>query len=51
MSGLGMSEVIFGGVGTGMYSMLLFVIIAVFIGGLMVGRTPSTLGRRSRRAR
>ena len=46
MSGLGMSEVIFGGVGTGMYSMLLFVIIAVFIGGLMVGRTPEYLGKK-----
>jgi K+-transporting ATPase ATPase A chain len=41
---LGFSEVIFGGVGTGLYSMLLYVLLAVFIGGLMVGRTPEYLG-------
>jgi K+-transporting ATPase ATPase A chain len=46
MSGMGTSEVIFGGVGTGLYSMLLYVIIAVFIGGLMVGRTPEYLGKK-----
>jgi K+-transporting ATPase ATPase A chain len=46
MSALGMSEVIFGGVGTGLYSMLLYVILAVFIGGLMVGRTPEYLGKK-----
>jgi K+-transporting ATPase ATPase A chain len=46
MSGLAASEVIFGGVGTGLYSMLLFVVIAVFIGGLMVGRTPEYLGKK-----
>jgi K+-transporting ATPase ATPase A chain len=46
MTGLGTSEVIFGGVGTGLYSMLLYVIIAVFIGGLMVGRTPEYLGKK-----
>ncbi len=46
MSGLGASEVIFGGVGTGLYSMLLFVLLAVFIGGLMVGRTPEYLGKK-----
>jgi K+-transporting ATPase ATPase A chain len=46
LSGMGMSEVIFGGVGTGLYSMLLYVIIAVFIGGLMVGRTPEYLGKK-----
>ena len=40
------SEVIFGGVGTGLYSMLLFVLLAVFIGGLMVGRTPEYLGKK-----
>ena len=44
-------EVVFGGVGTGLYSMLLFVLLAVFIGGLMVGRTPEYLGKKSRRAR
>jgi len=46
MFGLASSEVIFGGVGTGLYSMLLFVILAVFIGGLMVGRTPEYLGKK-----
>jgi K+-transporting ATPase ATPase A chain len=43
---LSASEVIFGGVGTGLYSMLLYVILAVFIGGLMVGRTPEFLGKK-----
>jgi len=43
---LSASETIFGGVGTGLYSMLLFVILAVFIGGLMVGRTPEYLGKK-----
>ena len=45
MFGAGSSEVVFGGVGTGLYSMLLFVLLAVFIGGLMVGRTPEYLGQ------
>ncbi len=39
-------EVIFGGVGSGLYGMLMLVIIAVFIGGLMVGRTPEYLGKK-----
>ncbi|HLM85069.1 MAG TPA: potassium-transporting ATPase subunit KdpA, partial [Solirubrobacteraceae bacterium] len=43
---LSASEVIFGGVGTGLYSMLLYVLLAVFIGGLMVGRTPEWLGKK-----
>jgi K+-transporting ATPase ATPase A chain len=43
---LSASEVIFGGVGTGMYSILLYVLLAVFIGGLMVGRTPEWLGKK-----
>jgi K+-transporting ATPase ATPase A chain len=43
---LGYSEVVFGGVGTGLYSMLLYVILAVFLGGLMVGRTPEYLGKK-----
>jgi K+-transporting ATPase ATPase A chain len=43
---LSMSEVVFGGVGTGLYSMLVFVLLAVFIGGLMVGRTPEYLGKK-----
>src|SRR6185312_5757459 len=46
MANLSASETIFGGVGTGLYSMLLFVILAVFIGGLMVGRTPEFLGKK-----
>jgi potassium-transporting ATPase potassium-binding subunit len=39
-------EVIFGGVGSGLYGMLLMVLLAVFIGGLMVGRTPEYLGKK-----
>jgi potassium-transporting ATPase potassium-binding subunit len=39
-------EVIFGGVGSGLYGMLLFAILAVFIAGLMVGRTPEYLGKK-----
>jgi potassium-transporting ATPase potassium-binding subunit len=39
-------EVIFGGVGSGLYGMLLFVVLAVFIAGLMVGRTPEYLGKK-----
>ena len=43
---LSASEVIFGGVGSGLYSILLYVLLAVFIGGLMVGRTPEWLGKK-----
>jgi potassium-transporting ATPase potassium-binding subunit len=43
---LSASEVIFGGVGTGLYSILLYVLLAVFIGGLMVGRTPEYIGKK-----
>ncbi len=43
---LSASEVIFGGVGTGLYSILEYVLLAVFIGGLMVGRTPEWLGKK-----
>jgi potassium-transporting ATPase potassium-binding subunit len=39
-------EVIFGGVGAGLYSMLVYAIVAVFIGGLMVGRTPEYVGKK-----
>lgn len=39
-------EVIFGGVGSGLYGMLLFVLLAVFLAGLMVGRTPEYLGKK-----
>jgi potassium-transporting ATPase potassium-binding subunit len=41
-----LGEIIFGGVGAGMYGMLIFVILAVFIAGLMVGRTPEYLGKK-----
>jgi K+-transporting ATPase ATPase A chain len=41
-----MGEVIFGGVGSGLYGMLIFVVLAVFIAGLMVGRTPEYLGKK-----
>src|SRR5450432_164863 len=41
-----MGEVIFGGVGSGLYGMLVFVFIAIFIAGLMVGRTPEYLGKK-----
>ena len=41
-----LGEVIFGGVGAGMYGILIFVILAVFIAGLMVGRTPEYLGKK-----
>jgi K+-transporting ATPase ATPase A chain len=39
-------EVIFGGVGSGLYGMMIFIVIAVFIAGLMVGRTPEYLGKK-----
>ena len=41
-----MGEIIFGGVGAGMYGMLIFVVVSVFIAGLMVGRTPEYLGKK-----
>ena len=41
-----LGEVVFGGVGSGMYGMLIFVILSVFIAGLMVGRTPEYLGKK-----
>jgi K+-transporting ATPase ATPase A chain len=41
-----LGEVIFGGVGSGLYGMLMFAIVAVFISGLMVGRTPEYLGKK-----
>ena len=41
-----LGEVIFGGVGSGLYGMLIFVVQAVFIAGLMVGRTPEYLGKK-----
>ena len=46
MADMQVGEVVFGGVGSGLYGMLLFVILAVFISGLMVGRTPEFLGKK-----
>jgi potassium-transporting ATPase potassium-binding subunit len=46
MADLAYGESVFGGVGTGLYTMLLYVLLAVFIGGLMVGRTPEYLGKK-----
>jgi K+-transporting ATPase ATPase A chain len=46
MSNMMIGEVSFGGVGSGLYGMLLFVLLAVFIAGLMVGRTPEYLGKK-----
>ena len=41
-----LGEVVFGGVGTGLYGMLIFALLAVFIAGLMIGRTPEYLGKK-----
>jgi potassium-transporting ATPase potassium-binding subunit len=41
-----LGEVVFGGVGTGLYSMLVFAIIGIFIAGLMIGRTPEYMGKK-----
>jgi K+-transporting ATPase ATPase A chain len=46
LSNIMLSEVVFGGVGAGMYGMLIDIILAVFIAGLMVGRTPEYLGKK-----
>jgi K+-transporting ATPase ATPase A chain len=46
MFNIHMGEVVFGGVGAGLYGMLVFVVIAIFIAGLMVGRTPEYLGKK-----
>jgi K+-transporting ATPase ATPase A chain len=46
MLNIQLGEVVFGGVGAGLYGMLIYVIIAVFIAGLMVGRTPEYLGKK-----
>jgi K+-transporting ATPase ATPase A chain len=43
---ISLGEVIFGGVGSGMYGMMIFIILTVFIAGLMVGRTPEYLGKK-----
>ena len=49
MANMALGEIIFGGVGAGLYSMLMFAVIAVFIAGLMVGRTPEYLGKKIER--
>ena len=41
-----LGEVVFGGVGAGLYGMLIFAVLAVFLAGLMVGRTPEYLGKK-----
>ena len=46
-----LSEVIYGGVGSGLYGMIVYAIVAVFIAGLMIGRTPEYLGQEDRRVR
>ncbi|MBH1987366.1 MAG: potassium-transporting ATPase subunit KdpA [Burkholderiales bacterium] len=46
MVNMQLGEVVFGGVGTGLYGMLVFAILAVFIAGLMIGRTPQYLGKK-----
>jgi potassium-transporting ATPase potassium-binding subunit len=46
MFNIAIGEVVFGGVGSGLYGMVFYVVIAVFIGGLMVGRTPEYLGKK-----
>ena len=49
MANIALGEIVFGGVGSGLYGMVMFVIIAVFIAGLMVGRTPEYLGKKIER--
>jgi K+-transporting ATPase ATPase A chain len=46
MFNIHLGEVVFGGVGAGLYGMLVFVVIAIFVAGLMVGRTPEYLGKK-----
>jgi K+-transporting ATPase ATPase A chain len=46
LANIQLGEVVFGGVGAGMYGMLVFIILSVFIAGLMVGRTPEYLGKK-----
>src|SRR5579859_77599 len=49
IANIALGEIVFGGVGAGLYSMLMFAIIGVFIAGLMVGRTPEYLGKKIER--
>jgi K+-transporting ATPase ATPase A chain len=44
-----LGEIVFGGIGTGLYGMIVFVVLTVFIAGLMVGRTPELLGKKIER--
>ncbi len=46
LANMGLGEVIFGGVGAGMYGILIYAVLAIFIAGLMVGRTPEYLGKK-----
>jgi K+-transporting ATPase ATPase A chain len=46
LANMQLGEVVFGGVGTGLYGMIIFVVLTVFIAGLMVGRTPEYLGKK-----
>src|SRR5207237_8916731 len=46
MINMQLGEVIVGGVGAGLYGMLIFVVVAIFVAGLMVGRTPEYLGKK-----
>jgi K+-transporting ATPase ATPase A chain len=49
LANMQLGEVVYGGVGTGLYGMILFVVLTVFIAGLMVGRTPEYLGKKIER--
>ncbi|HLZ57946.1 MAG TPA: potassium-transporting ATPase subunit KdpA [Ktedonosporobacter sp.] len=49
LTNIALGEIVFGGVGSGLYGMLMFAIIAVFIAGLMVGRTPEYVGKKIER--
>ena len=46
MFNMHMGEVIFGGIGSGLYTMLVFIFVSVFLAGLMIGRTPDYLGKK-----
>ncbi len=49
LANIGLGEIVFGGVGSGFYGMMMFAILSVFIAGLMVGRTPEYLGKKIER--
>jgi K+-transporting ATPase ATPase A chain len=49
LANMQLGEIVFGGVGTGLYGMIVFVVLTVFIAGLMVGRTPEFLGKKIER--